>query len=171
MEKSCEHIDKLLVDYADGELSASESSQVAEHICKCQRCRRTVQALQRSLDLAGIVWADGLEEIRGAGLPRTKAAPRIRWCRYAAVAAGILIVVGIWIVWPTPTTRPKDAVPKMAEIERTIQEAGRAARLLAAAELLGEYPDAKSIAEQQYRYIVETYPQTPAATQAKPRIQ
>jgi anti-sigma factor RsiW len=170
MEKSCEQIEKVLVDYADGELSPSESRDVAEHIAECERCRRTVEALHRSLELAGIVWADGLEEIRDAGVPQTRAARRFKWRRYAAVAASILLVTGISILWLT-TTRPKQAQPTLAEIEQEIEDSGRAARLLAAAELLAEYPDAQSIAKQQYRYIVETYPQTPAATQAKPRIQ
>jgi anti-sigma factor RsiW len=169
MEKSCEQIERLLVDYADGELSASESSQVAEHICKCERCRRTVQALQRSLDLAGIVWADGLEEIRGAGLPRTKAAPRIRWCRYAAIAAGIFVVAGILILRLKPT-RPQQAAPTFAEIKQEIEDSGRAARLLAAAELLAGYPDTQKFVNNQYCYIVEMYPQTPAAAQARLRI-
>jgi len=169
MEKSCEQIEKLLVDYADGELSPSESSDVAEHLSKCEACRRTVVALQRSLDLAGIVWADGLEEIKGVGLPRTSGVSRFKWRRYAAAVAGILVVAAISIVCVTRTT-PKQAEPTFAEIERQIDESGRAARLLAAAEMLADCPSAKSIVKQQYRYIAETYPRTPAAAQAKLRI-
>jgi len=59
----------------------------------------------------------------------------------------------------------------LAEIEREITESGSAARLLAAADLLAKYPDAKTIVERQYRYIVETYPETPAAAKAKLRIE
>jgi anti-sigma factor RsiW len=170
MEKSCEQIEKLLVDYADGELSASESSQVAEHICKCERCRRTVEALQRSLELAGVVWQDGLAEIETVSVPEVEPTRKLRWRRYAAIAASILVVAGISIFRLTPT-RPKKAEPTLVEIEQEIEDSGRAARLLAATELLDDCPSAQSIVKRQYRYIVETYPQTPAATQAKPRIQ
>jgi anti-sigma factor RsiW len=169
MDKSCEQIEKLLVDYADGELSPSELSQVAEHIGRCEGCRRTVEALKRSLDLAGIVWADGLQQIRGAGLPQTRLASRFKWRRYAAIAAGILIVAGISIFSLTPTS-PKQAEPTFAEIERQIEESGRAARLLAAANLLAQCPDTQNFVKNQYCYIVQMYPQTPAAEQARLRI-
>lgn len=67
--------------------------------------------------------------------------------------------------------RPAKKELSFAEIERKIMESGSAARLLAAAELLAEYPDAQLIVKQQYRYIVETYPETPAAAKAKSKIQ
>jgi anti-sigma factor RsiW len=169
MEESCEQIDKLLVDYADGELSPSESSRVAEHLSKCERCRVTLKALRRSLELAGVVWADGLKETRGAGAPQTRAPRRFKWRRYAAIAAGILVVAGISIFWRTPT-RPQQAEPTLAEIEREIEESGRAARLLAATELLAECPDTQKFVKNQYCYIVQMYPRTPAAAQARLRI-
>ena len=53
---------------------------------------------------------------------------------------------------------------------RSINESGSAARLLAATELLTEYPDAKAIVKEQYRYIVEIYPETAAAAKAKSKI-
>ena len=148
MQKLCEQIEKLLIDYSDGELSPSESSDVAEHLAKCECCRRAVEALQRSLELAGIVWADGLEQIRGAGLPKIRGVRRFRWRRYAAIAAGILIVTGISIVSRTPT-RPQQAEPTFAEIEREIEESGRAARLLAATELLAKCPDTQKFVKNQ----------------------
>jgi hypothetical protein len=67
--------------------------------------------------------------------------------------------------------RPAKKEISFAEIERRITESGSAARLLAAAELLAEYPDAQSIVKEQYRYIVETYPETAAAAEAKLKIQ
>jgi anti-sigma factor RsiW len=169
MEESCEQIEKLLVDYADGELSPSESSQVAEHLSKCEHCMVTLKALQRSLELAGMVWADGLEEIQNVGVPQTRVAGRFKWRRYAAVAACILLVAGIWVLWRTPT-RPQQAAPTFAEIKQEIEDSGRAARLLAAAELLAGYPDTQKFVNNQYCYIVEMYPQTPAAAQARLRI-
>ena len=53
MQKLCEQITEMLVDYADGQLSAGESRQVVEHLAKCEHCRSILRALKRSLDLAG----------------------------------------------------------------------------------------------------------------------
>ncbi|MHC4618769.1 MAG: anti-sigma factor family protein [Planctomycetota bacterium] len=169
MQKSCEQIENLLVDYADGELPPRQCSKVGEHLTECEHCRATLRALCRSLDLVDVIWKDGLAEIKTVGLAKARPARRFKWPRYAAVAAGILIAAGISITWRM-MIGPKQTVRDIAEIERTIQEAGRAARLLAAAELLAEYPDAQSIAKQQYRHIVQTYPDTPAAAQARLRI-
>lgn len=170
MEKSCEQIEKLLVDYADGELSSGESSKVAEHLAKCERCRKTFQALERSMELAGVIWEDGLREIEDLGVTKVAAVRRFKWGRYAAIAASILIAAGIFRAWHS-TTSHEEPTLTFAEVEQRIEQSGRAARLLAAAELLAECPDAQSIVEKQYRYIVETYPQTPAAAKAKSRIQ
>ena len=170
MQKSCKETDKMLVDYADGQLSASESSEVAEHLAKCESCRRTLQALQRSLELTGIIWEDGLAETEAIRIPIPRKARKLRWPRYAAVAAGILLALTSAVVWRA-LVRPPEREPTFAEIERKIIESGSAARLLAAADLLAKYPDAETIAERQYRYIVKTYPQTAAAAKAKLRIE
>lgn len=170
MQKSCKDIAEMLVDYADGQLSPSESSEVAEHLAKCENCRSILEALHTSLDLAGVIWEDGLAETEAIRISIPRKARKLRWPRYAAVAAGILLVVTTSIVWRT-LMRPTKKEPTFAEIERKIADAGNAARLLAAAELLAKYPDAQIIAKRQYRYIVKTYPQTPAAAEAKLRIE
>jgi anti-sigma factor RsiW len=170
MQERCEQIEKLLVDYADGQLPTRETSEVAEHLAKCQRCRATLKALQRSLDLARVIWEDGLEETKAVRVSKTQRTSRFRWRRYAAIAASILILTGASVTWRT-MTKPKEGETNIAEIERSIEESASAARLLAAAELLAEYPDAQSIVKKQYRYIVDTYPQTPAAAKAKLRIE
>jgi len=170
MQKSCKEISELLVDYADGQLLTSESSEVTEHLAKCERCRRTLQALQRSLELAGIIWADGLAETEAIHIPIPRKARKSHWPRYAAIAASILLVVTCSIVWRV-LVRPASREPTLAEIERRIIESGNAARLLAATELLAEYPDAQSIVKEQYRYIVEIYPETAAAAKAKLRTE
>jgi anti-sigma factor RsiW len=170
MEKSCEQIEKLLVDYADGELPPRQSSKVTGHLAKCRRCRSTLKALQRSLDLAAVIWKDGLKEIEGTSIPAMRRVSKLGWRRYAAIAAAILIVTSISVVWRT-MTRPKEPGPTFAEVERRILESASAARLLAAAELLAKYPDAQSIVKEQYNHIVETYPDTAAAAEARLRIQ
>ncbi len=169
MERSCEDIREMLVDYADGRLSASEANRVAEHLAKCERCQRILEALQSSLKLAAVVWEDGLAETKEIRAPIHGKVRKLRWPRYAAVAAGILLVVTTSIVWRA-SVKPAKKEISFAEIERKITESGNAARLLAATELLAEYPDAQSIVKEQYRSIVETYPETSAAAKAKSKI-
>ncbi len=168
MEKLCEDIEQMLVDYADGQLSPSDSSKVADHLTKCEECRKVLAALQKSLELAGVIWADAHTETENIRIPATKTR-KIRWPRYVVIAACILVVATTSIVWHT-LVRPTGSELTFAEIERKIIESGSAARLLAAAELLSENPEAETIVKQQYRHIVKTYPETTAATKAKLRI-
>lgn len=169
MEKSCKDIEQMLVDYTDGQLSPDDSNNVAEHLAKCEECRKLQDALQKSLELSGVIWADSLTETENIPIPATRIRTT-RWTRYAVIAASILLVATASIVW-RKFVSPKESELTFAEIERKIIESGSAARLLAATELLAEYPDAKPILDQQYRYIVETYPETTAATKAKLRMQ
>jgi len=158
MEQFCEDIEQMLVDYADGQLSPGDSNKVAEHLAKCANCRRLHSGLQKSLELAGVIWADAHTETENISIPTAKTRKN-RWSRYAAIAAGILVVAAASVVWHT-FTRPKVNELTFAEIERKITESGSAARLLAAAELLSDNPEAEAIVKQQYRHIVETYPDT-----------
>jgi predicted anti-sigma-YlaC factor YlaD len=169
MEKTCEEIREKLVDYADGQLSQSESNKIAEHLGKCKNCRRMLDALQRSLELVEVIWEDGLGAAKEIRIPIPVKARKIRWPRYAAAAAGILLVVTTSILWRA-LVRPAKKELTFAEIERKITESASAARLLAAAELLAEYPDAETIVKEQCRYIVDTYPETAAAAEAKSKI-
>jgi len=178
MERSCEEIREILVDYADersrqgwpSPLSPSESNKVDEHLDKCDHCREMLGALQRSLELAQVIWEDSLAEAEKIRIPIPHRIRKVRWPRYAAVAAGILLVITTSLLW-RERVKPAGKEVSFTEIERRINESGSAARLLAAAELLAEYPDAQSIVKQQYRYIVETYPKTTAAAKAKLKIQ
>jgi len=168
MENSCKNIEEMLVDYLDGQLSPRDSSMVAEHLAQCEHCRNMLDGLQKSLELAGVIWADAhteIEKIRITAVRNRK----ILWLRYATIAASILLVATASVVWRT-LVRPKESELAFAEIERKITESGSAARLLAAAELLSDNPNAEAIVKQQYRHIVETYPETTAATKAKLRI-
>jgi predicted anti-sigma-YlaC factor YlaD len=168
MERLCREIEKILVDYADGQLSPDDSNEVAEHLAQCEACRQVLDALRKSLELAGVIWNDGLAETENIRIPTLRTIRKYSWLRYAAIAASILLVVTTSIVWHA-MVKPKEAEITFAEIERRITESASAARLLAAAELLADVPDAKPIVDQQYRYIVETYPETTAANKAKLR--
>jgi predicted anti-sigma-YlaC factor YlaD len=169
MEKSCKDIEQMLVDYADGQLSQNDSSKVAEHLAQCKECRKLLAAMQKSLELVGVIWADNLTETENIGIPSAKTG-KFHWSRYAVIAASILLVATASVMWHT-LTRPKENELTFAEIERKINESGSAAQLLAATELLAGQPDAQTLIQQQYRYIVERYPQTSSAVKAKSKIQ
>jgi len=170
MQKSCKEIDKMLVDYADGRLPLGESSEVAEHLAKCERCRRILNALQRSLELTGIIWQDGLAETEDIHIPIAHKTRQAHWPRYAAIAAGILLIFTVSVIRHA-LVDPSKSGPPFAEIERRISDSASATRLLAAADLLAKYPDTEAIAKRQYHYVVKTYPETPAASKAKLRIE
>lgn len=170
MQKLCKEINEMLVDYADGRLPPSESGKVSGHLAKCRRCRSILKALHRSIELASVIWEDGLAETELIHIPAPHKAKQRHWLRYAAVAASILLLITGYIIWHTPAT-PTEPQPTFAEIERRISESASAARLLAAADMLAQYPDAETIVNRQYRYIAETYPETPAAAKAKLQIQ
>jgi len=169
MESSCKEIERMLVDYADDELSPSESSKVAAHLAKCGSCRRMLEALQRSLKLADVIWEDGLAGTKAIGVPIRRGARKVRWPRYAAIAASIVFLAGGSLVWRS-LTQPAKPELTFAEIERRITESASAARLLAAAELLAGQPYAEDLANSQYRYIVDRYPHTEAAAQARSKV-
>jgi predicted anti-sigma-YlaC factor YlaD len=170
MKESCKYFEEMLVEYADEQLSAADSSKVADHLSECDSCRTLLSGLQKSLDLAGVVWADCLADGELIRVPGRRKIKRLRWLRYAAVAAVILIVATVSVMWRAPV-KPQRPELTFAQIERSITESATAARLLAAAELLAESPATRPLVRQQYRYIVETYPETTAAAEAKSRIQ
>jgi hypothetical protein len=156
----------LLIDYADGLLDSDESSQVRDHLQACSDCRRKVKALQESLTLTHSIWQDHLEEIEDIQVPTTRQFPGKR-----IQAAAACILLGIGLFWASHhQTAPKDAilsVPNLEHIERDIAQATMAAKLLAAADLMTKYPDARTLVQSQYRHIVEGYPHTSAAQNAK----
>ena len=170
MERSCEEIREMLVDYTDGQLSKTESIKVKEHLTKCEPCWKTLEARQRSLELTGVIWEDSLAETESIRITNARKARKVRWPRYAAVAAGILFVLTTSVLWRA-LVRPTKKEISFEDIERRITESASAARLLAAAELLAQYSDNDAIVKEQYRYIVDTYPQTSEAEKAKLKIQ
>ena len=169
MGSICENINKMLVDYADGELSTSDSSKVEEHLAKCEQCREMLKALQKSLELAEVICVDSFEETEGISILFPRKKKKVQWFRYAAVAAGILLIATTSLVWHA-LVRPTEREINFTEIERRINDSASAARLLAAVELLARYSEDKDLIKEQYRYIAETYPQTSEAAQARLKI-
>ncbi|MHC4558386.1 MAG: anti-sigma factor family protein [Planctomycetota bacterium] len=169
MKKSCKEITDMLIDYADGQLSPGESSEVAEHLAKCEHCRSLLDGLRKSLELAGVIWTDVLAQTKAIRIPISRKPGKLRWLRYAAIAASILLVLTTTVIWRA-LIRPAKKEISFVEIERNITDSGNAAQLLAAADLLAKYTDTKDIAKRQYHYVVKRYPGTPAAGEAKLRI-
>jgi hypothetical protein len=174
---TCQVVSKEeLVVYVDGDLSASRSERIAEHIANCPNCRSMAEALQRSLQVTQVIWQTSESQ-----WPETHSFGRIVPNRRPlkklfAVAASILFVLGAGAIWrllsePSERIDLTSEETKVAELRLKIADSGDAARLLAAAELLSKYPRAKSSVEQRYRHIVETYPETAAAVEARLRTQ
>ena len=176
----CREMEESLVDYADGALPPEESRRVAEHIERCDACRRTVEALRESIRIAGAVWQDTLQDIEPvcsdaarrfskecalAGTLQT----RVWSWRYAAIAASILLVIGGTLLWSVRSRRAS-APPTLAEMERQISESATAARLLAATEVMKDQARELDVSEAQYRHILEYYPNTDAAAQVRLKL-
>jgi anti-sigma factor RsiW len=162
----CQEFADRIVDYVDGELPEDEARAVAQHLAGCERCRRTAEALQRSLGLAQVLWSDNLAE------PVTAARNHfIRpwdWCARHTLhlAAGVLIATGSsFFVFSHHASRPSPVT--FEEVQRQVARAGRAAELLAATRIVAQCEGTESIVEQQYRYILREYADTPAAESIK----
>ena len=117
MKKTCEDIQNILVDYADGGLSPEQSNDVEAHLERCENCRKLLEALQKSLELATVIWEDGLKDTESVKIPTRPKTVKIHWFRYAAVAASILIVVTTSVVWRS-FNKPKETELSFEEIER-----------------------------------------------------
>jgi predicted anti-sigma-YlaC factor YlaD len=184
-ERACEQMAELLVDYADGELSAEDRARVETHLRACQDCRRTVDALRRSLVVAQDVWRQtqghaGERSTESAAPCRASASLRRVWS--LRVAAGIALLVGITLAWwsmARPKTPPlvasnqghTNAAELSAEaIAKQIHDAGASSQLLAAADYLAEQPGGRELALEQYRLIVNVYSGTDAAAEARARL-
>ena len=183
---SCTDIADLLVDYADRELAGQERGRVDMHLGECERCRRQVDALRRSLAIAGQVW----RQTQGQPLAKVMIVNgrpmRSRPAWAVGVAAGILLLIVGTLAWrmmagpyedtPSVVSRQETpggtAVPPTVEaVQRQIEEAGNSSRLLAAADCLAEQPGGREVAREQYRLIVDVYGGTDAAVAAQARLE
>ncbi len=169
IEKTCKDFENILVDYSDGLLSHEEMNMVSQHLENCENCRKLLDALERSLKLTNTIWQDNLaeiEKVQTTALPKVK---KIHWVRYSAIAASILIAMTFVLLSLMPKDKPNELT--FEQIEKNINDSANAARLLAATELLKDYPDYKEIVENEYRYIAKTYPDTPTAEKIQLKIE
>ena len=155
IDRTCEQLRDLLVDYADGEVSTPDAQMVARHLAECEECREIVKGLERSLQLAKVIWLDNLEPVKAASAPHHVT----RWWRYAAVAAAILIIATVLVLYSVH--RPAEL--EYVGIEQQVANVATAARLLAATQILAQCEGTESIVETQRRYILDNYADTPAA--------
>ncbi|MHC4517586.1 MAG: anti-sigma factor family protein [Planctomycetota bacterium] len=160
----CPEMDEKLVDFADGVLSGVEAAGVRQHLAQCAQCRATVEALRQSLEAAQSIWQDNT-----APTSRVRTLPSHRW-RYVAAAACVALAVGGVFFWPA-RRQPAANPPTMAEIENRIAASASAARMLAAAGQLETQTALRDVTESQYRYIVDKYPDTPAAEPARRKLE
>ena len=156
----------MLIDFADDALSGAEAAQVRAHVEQCPQCRAMVTALRQSLEAAETIWQDNLPPVQSH---RTRVLQSRKW-RYVAAAASILLAVGTLAYWPSPP-RPAPSAPTLAEIEDHIAASGRAARLLTRIDQLETQASLRDVAESQYRYIVQKYPDTTAAAAARLKLE
>ena len=103
------HVEKQLSAYCHGELSCEESRRVAEHLLKCDLCRREHEEIKTGILMAECLphasapeslWNEIealMEEQSGAADLRAKQqlAPRPRWPRFAAVGAALVVAIGV----------------------------------------------------------------------------
>jgi anti-sigma factor RsiW len=169
----CDNIsEETLVAFADGELSPAEAAQVSQHIDRCESCREMVEALQRSMELVTASWQD--EHTKWPKWQATRAPKLHRWPvkQVLAVAAGILLLAGVGLIWWTVSELSEHPVngTAIARLERSIIRTGTAAQMLAVADLLAEQPGGKDYARERYREIVTGYSDTEYAVQAKLRL-
>jgi anti-sigma factor RsiW len=157
MNGPCKEFTDRIVDYVDGELPAAEAQTVAQHLTTCGPCRRTAEALNRSLDLAKVLWTGNLDN-KGV---RATFSQRFRGIRIYAVAASVLVAASVFVfVVANRHSRPS---MRFEDIQRQIADAGAAAELLAATQILARCEGTEAIIEEQRRYILSNYPGTPAA--------
>ncbi len=169
-KQQCEQFDELLVDYADGVLEAEQAGKIAAHLQQCEQCRARIEALQRSLGLAQVIWQDNLGQTGQKGRFCFKLALRSRSWPCVAAAAVILFATAIVLHHNFPVSTAPEQLT-IEQIEQRIMAEGSAARLLAAGDLLARKPSSQSLAKAQYKYILDYYPDTEAAAQARTKVQ
>jgi len=167
---TCEELSDKIVDYVDGELPADEAQIVARHLSECPRCQQIANDLQRSLGLARVIWQDNLGDAAAAHAtvcPHGHTTNLRRGLLYGlAVAASILLAVG-FLMTVVLHQGPTNQIVTAEQIEQHVARVGRAAQLLAATRIVAQCEGTESIVEQQYRYILREYADTPAAESLK----
>lgn len=153
----------LLVDYADGTLSSEQVEVIEAHLQDCPDCRAMVTALNESLASAQAIWNQRLEDTTSTPCPHRR--QRV----WIGLAAGMLLAMGLTLWWFGLESRPTKP-QEMVLSQQDVQACGQAAKLLAAAEMLARLEQHRNLVQQQYQYIIDTYPNTPSASLAQVKL-
>lgn len=118
-----QHVNEELSAYCNGELAPAESRRVAEHLIGCTHCRASLERIKLGVKLAASIpqfaapdslWGD-IEaqldaqpvEIENAPINIARPTPRHWQPMFAAVAAGLILAIGIGVWWMyTRESRP-----------------------------------------------------------------
>lgn len=169
-KQPCHEINEKLIEYVDGELPEHQTACVEDHLKQCESCRSLVAALERSLELAMMIWQEG----ETSALLSKKPAMRTRQPipRVAALAATVLIVLGASVIWWALTRQyqPEGERITLDEINLRLQRTAVAAQDFAVAEMFAQQPGSEDIARDRYVYVIENYPDMEVAEQAQLRI-
>ena len=156
----CDEISVQLVGYVDGELSPEQVHAIEEHLASCPDCSKLIKALEQSLSIAQGLWQDAYQKAGQIPLPKHAPSKARSWSRYAAMAAGIAILVGILWQGIVPQ-QPRAAQLSLTEIQEQVGRSARAAQLLAATRMLSECKGTEGLVQQQLQYIQTQYSEVP----------
>ena len=166
MDKKCDKISQeQLVTFVDGELSSNEAKKVSGHVSQCEDCRVMVEALERSLEIVKNSWTQEYSRWPKDFEPRPQ---RRRPLRIAAMAASILLLVGLGLIWRMVSE--SEAPQTQAQLEQIVMREGIAAQMLAVGDLLAKQPGGREYARERYKEIIKSFSHTVYAKQAKLRI-
>ena len=140
------HVIRQLSAYGHGELTPRESAEVGAHLMACSRCRSEFEEIKLGIKLAeqlpelsapDSLWAD-LQLLREAEasnrddviLKRQSKKLNLWQPRFAAIAAGLLLIAGLGAFWFSRNqTRPSWEVARLEGMPRigssAISEKGR----------------------------------------------
>jgi hypothetical protein len=124
---TCYRTRRRIGAYLDGALDAETARSTASHVASCERCQREAGALRRlhslltrNLSPAQPDWTgfwqgvvrgiEGAKHVKPAPAPRAwwEQAWRPRWALGSALAAALLVTLGVW-QWTPTGPRPSEA--------------------------------------------------------------
>ena len=180
----CRHVAELLLEFADGELSAADNARVAQHLDQCEGCRGKVDRLQRSLSAAQKIWREAAAEapqsamnIDHRPLDRRESLARRAWLQPLAIAVSLTLAAGAcWLLLErfdgdqftveyqpvhsnnlVDDSPPADVENSASDVEQLIQQHAQSARLAVSLQILADAPGVEPYRKQAERYLARAY--------------
>ena len=177
IDRSCEQVRDLLVDYDDGVLTPRQAGQVEQHLSSCSACSTELKALKRSLELAKGIWEVAAADVQRfeTTLPRRSRKSIPRWVVGAVACLAVTTGVLLW-AWIASTGEKRVMAPRhngagvVAKAVRIIEREAAAAKLAASAEILVNHVSARAFANDSLVYLAATYADTGPGKEAAARI-